>query len=505
MGVLLSEWSYLPSVIVGILTDPVLIGILFGGVAFGYVIGVVPGLGTTMGMALCLGLVFKMPPQHGLALLVGILVSSLSSGGITASLANIPGTASAAATCLDGYPLTLQGRGQEAVGFSYVSSIIGTISAAILVFLIQPFVTTIALAFGDFEVFLFCIFGLVVCGSLTGENPIKGWIAALFGIMIAGAGAEGIQSVVRYNFGNVNLLAGFDTVVLLIGLFGLSEVFYVLREKDVVEIAGKPGWPKINIPVFLKNRWNIVRSVLAGLWVGFIPGVGETAACWFSYDMAKNASKDKDLFGKGSPEGIIAAETANNASSLGALIPALALAVPGSGSAALFIAAMYMIGYEPGPALLIKSPGILCTITVLFILSAIAMLGVGYVLSRFALVFLSIPRTILMPIVVVFCFVGAYGTTYTLFSVLIAFIFGAIGFLMKLHGYPIAPMVLGVLIGKIMDLSFRRALMQHAANPMELFMRPLALGIIALLVIVMYFELKRNKKQNETNKEPAMK
>ncbi|MBQ5952036.1 MAG: tripartite tricarboxylate transporter permease [Lachnospiraceae bacterium] len=497
MGILLSEWSHLPSVIGEFFSNPILILILLGGLVYGYFIGVVPGLGTTMGMALCLGIIFKMPPVYGLTLLIGILVSSLAAGGITACLANIPGTAAAAATCLDGYPLTLQGKGREAVGYSYVSSIIGTLLAAVFIFLIQPFVTKIALSFGDWEVFLFCIFGLIVCGSLTGGNLVKGWVSAMLGVMVACCGAEGIQSVMRYTFGNPYLLGGVDSTVVLIGLFGLSEVFYILRTEKVVKIEGKGSWPKVDIATFLRNKWNIIRSALAGIWVGFIPGVGEVAACWFSYDIAKRSSKHKEKFGKGSEEGVIAAETANNASTIGALIPALALGVPGSGSAALFIAAMMMIGYRPGPTLLLTSPGILCRITFLFVLGALLMLVVGFVLSRFAIYFLSIPRAILMPFVAVFCLVGAYGTTYTMFGVVLALVFGVVGLFMKIYEYPIAPMVLGILVGKIMDTSFRRAMMQYGANPMDLFRRPLGLAIIALLIVVMFFEIRRTRKSRE--------
>ncbi len=497
MSVLLSEWSHLPAAMGAFFSDPVMILLLLGGLVYGYFIGVVPGLGTTMGMALCLGLIFKMTPNHGLALLIGVLVSSLAAGGITACLANIPGTAAAAATCLDGYPLTLQGKGREAVGYSYVSSIIGTILGALFIFLVQPFVTTIALMFGDWEVFLFCVFGLVVCGSLTGSSPVRGWVSAMAGIMIACCGAESVQSVVRYNFGVPELLGGVDSTVVLIGLFGLSEVFYCLKSKKPLKIEGRACWPKVDLKTFVKNKWNILRSALAGIWVGFIPGVGEVAACWFSYDLAKRASKHKEKFGKGSEEGVIAAETANNASTLGALIPALALGVPGSGSAALFISALFMIGYRPGPTLLITSPGFLSNLVFLFVMGALAMLAVGFVLSRFSIGFLSIPRELLMPFIAVFCLVGAYGTTFTLFSVAVAVFFGVLGFIMKLYGYPIAPMVLGILVGDIMDLNLRRAVMQYADHPLGLFARPLGIAILILLAVVMFFEVRRARKSKQ--------
>ena len=405
---MIHEWSYLPEMLGTILSSPTVLITLFLGVVLGYIIGVIPGLGATMGMALVLGLIFRMPQIQGLALLIGILVASMSSGGITAALANIPGTSAAAATVMDGYPMTLKGKGREAVGFAYVSSCIGSILAMILVFFIQPFIAAIALKFGNWEVFLFCIFGVLLCGSLVGGDPIRGWISAFVGIFISMCGAESVQSVVRYTLGTTSLLAGVSSTVAILGLFGLAEVFYVLKDKEQFGVSGQTGFPKIQIPVFMKNIGNIIRSLLAGVWVGFIPGIGESAACWFSYDLARKGSKNKAEFGHGCPEGIIAAEVANNASSVGALIPSLALGIPGSGSTAVFIAALFLIGYRPGPTLMKDSPGVLCAIAVCFIIAALMMLVVGYFLSRFAIKFLTIQNSLLMPIIVLFCAIGAY-------------------------------------------------------------------------------------------------
>lgn len=495
MAELMKEWLFLPEVLGQVFGSPAVLGLLMVGVIAGYIVGVIPGLGPTMGMALSLGIVFRIPPTEGLALLIGILTGSLSSGGITASLANIPGTSAAAATCLDGYPMTLQGRGREAAGLSYMSSVLGVIVATIFIFIIQPFVSSVALKFGDWEVFLFCLFGLMICGSLSGDVPIKGWIAAIVGLFLALVGADGVQSVIRYNFGLPDLLSGFDIVVAMIGLFGLGEVLYILIKHDEIKyVESEQGFPKIRLDILLKNKLNILRSALAGLWVGFIPGVGESAGCWFAYDLAKRSSKNKDTFGKGNEEGLIAAETANNASSIGALIPALALGVPGSATAAIFIAALYMMNYRPGPTLMLESPGILSKICVLFILSALVMIGVGFVLTKFVIRFLTIPNTYLMPIVAVFCAIGVYGSTYTMFSLAMLIFFGLLGLVMKLYNYPIAPMVLGLLIGNTADTSLRRAFMQYSDDPLALITRPFGLGVMVVLIILFIVSVKTDKK-----------
>jgi len=500
---MIHEWSYLPEMLGTILTSPTVLITLFLGVVLGYIIGVIPGLGATMGMALVLGLIFRMPQIQGLALLIGILVASMSSGGITAALANIPGTSAAAATVMDGYPMTLKGNGREAVGFAYVSSCIGSILAMILVFFIQPFIAAIALKFGNWEVFLFCIFGVLLCGSLVGGDPIRGWISAFVGIFISMCGAESVQSVVRYTLGTTSLLAGVSSTVAILGLFGLAEVFYVLKDKEQFGVSGQTGFPKIQIPVFMKNIGNIIRSLLAGVWVGFIPGIGESAACWFSYDLARKGSKNKAEFGHGCPEGIIAAEVANNASSVGALIPSLALGIPGSGSTAVFIAALFLIGYRPGPTLMKDSPGVLCAIAVCFIIAALMMLVVGYFLSRFAIKFLTIQNSLLMPIIVLFCAIGAYATTFTKFSLVLLLVFGLIGFLMKVFKYPIPPMLLGLLIGNTMDTALRRAMMQYGNDPWGMVTRPFGIGIMVFLLIMLYFSIKTTKSTKQAHADMA--
>ena len=218
-----SEWLFLPQAAAQYLADPMVWVFLLLGTVCGFFVGVMPGLGPTMGMALSLGIIFKLEAGQGMALLIGIFVAAIGSGGITASLLNIPGTA-AAATCMDGYALTRQGRSREAVGYSVVSSVIGTIAATVLIFLIQPFITAIALKFGDWETFLFCLFGLLVCGSLSGESKTRGWIAALGGCLVSMCGADGVQSVLRFTFGRPELLSGVDSVVAMLGFLVLSGV-----------------------------------------------------------------------------------------------------------------------------------------------------------------------------------------------------------------------------------------------------------------------------------------
>ena len=492
-----SEWLYLPQAAAAFLTDPLTWLFMIGGVFLGFLVGVIPGLGPTMGMALCLGLVFRLEYTHGMALLVGIFVAACGSGGITASLLNIPGTPAAAATCLDGNAMSKQGRSREAVGYSIVASVVGTLAGTVLIFLIQPFVTGIALKFGDWETFLFCVFGLLICGSISGGSRLRGWIAALVGCLLSLTGADGVQSVLRFTFGRGELLAGFNSVIAMLGLFGIGEVLYTLRTAQPAHTVEKTGFPLINWSALKANVGNMLRSALAGLWIGFIPGIGESAACWFSYDIAKRTSKHKEKFGHGSEEGIIAAEVANNACSAGALIPALALGIPGSSTAAIFLSAMYIMNLRPGPTLLIESPGILCGLCLLLLMAAIVMGVVSFLCSGFTIRILTIPQSLLMPLVAVLCAVGAYNATGTPFALIQLAFFGLLGYLMKLYHYPIAPFVLGLLVGPTADTSLRRALMQYSDNLLGLVARPFGLGLMVVLVLLFILGVKSERVSQE--------
>lgn len=489
-----SEWLFLPQAAVQYLGEPMVWLFLLLGTVCGFLVGVMPGLGPTMGMALCLGIVFKLPPAQGLALLVGIFVAAVGSGGITASLLNIPGTAAAAATCIDGYALSRQGKSREAAGYSVAASVIGTVAATVLIFLIQPFITAIALKFGDWETFLFCLFGLLVCGSLSGASRARGWLSALGGCFVAMCGADGVQSVLRFTFGRPELLSGVDSVVAMLGLFGIGEVLYTLGKPPSARVWEEVGFPRVNLPVLLKNGVNILRSVLAGMWIGFIPGIGESAACWFSYDLAKRTSRQKERFGHGSEEGIIAAETANNASSVGALIPALALGIPGSSTVAMFLSAMYILGFRPGPTLLLEAPGFLCGLCLLLLAAALALGVVAFLCAPFAIKLLSLPEHLLMPFIAVLCAVGAYGTTNTPFALVQLAVFGLLGYLMKRFQYPIAPFVLGLLVGKTADTALRRALMQYAGDFSGMLLRPFGLVILVVLSALLILGLKSGRR-----------
>jgi putative tricarboxylic transport membrane protein len=483
------EWGMIPSMAL-VVFSPLVIGMALLGTMLGIFVGATPGLTAVMGMALMLGFAFRIPMEWGLALLIAIYTGGIFAGGITATMINIPGTPAAAATCLDGFPLAKMGRAREAIGAVAIASGIGELLGELFTLISLPFVFLIALKFGDWEVFLACMAGVLVCGSLAGKEVVKGWISGILGLLIAMVGMEEIWAYPRFAYSEI-LIRGFNFVPALIGLFGISEVLMVLKERVPYKLLGKPGRAIIPFGILKKNVKNIIRSAFVGIGIGCIPGIGESASCWVSYDLAYRASKRKEDFGKGSFEGVIAAEVANNATSGGALIPTLVLGIPGSGPTAILLAALFIYGVRPGPMLMIERPGFVSFTILLFWLSAIMIILAGLILSSYVIRLLSIRREIILPIATAMSILGAWGSGFTYFDVVSAFIFGLVGYIMKEKGIPVAPMVLGILIGNIADTSLRRALLTYMNDPLAMFSRPIGMGLMILLALMLFFSIKK--------------
>lgn len=490
--IFLTEWATIPEMLRMTLSWPILPLIILG-TAIGIVVGVLPGLSAVMAMALLLGFVFRIPFELGWGLLISVYVGAIYAGGITATMINIPGTPGAVATCVDGFPLAKKGKARETIGLVTVGSGFGEILGESIMYLLLPVVTSIALAFGDWELALVCLIGIILAGALAGDNPLKGWIAGIFGLFIAMVGLEPIFAYPRFNYHPV-LLRGFDFVPILIGLFGVSEVLLVLKDKVPYELVGKPARALIPPGELKKNTRNIIRSALIGIGIGMIPGTGESVAPWVAYSFAQRASKHKDLFGKGSYEGVLAAEVSNNATSGGALIPTMVLGVPGSGPAAILLASLFIYGYRPGPLLIIESPGILTLTVLFFIASAAGMIIMGLLLSKYIISFLYMPREIILPVILVLGTIGAWTANFTLFDVSVMFAFGILGCILRARNFPLAPMILGVLIGGIFDNYLRRALLTYVNRPMEMLTRPIGLVLIFLMFFLLYTTFVVKKK-----------
>lgn len=481
---------------------PEIILMIVIGTLVGYFVGSLPGLTPSIGIALLIPFTFGMHPVAALILLISLYIAAEYGGGITAILLNAPGTPAAAATAFDGYPLASQGKAGKALTISIVSSAIGAlISTLLLIFTAIP-MASFALKFGPAEYFALAVFGLSLISSLSEGSLVKGFIAMFIGLLVITIGMDPINGVPRFAFTN-ELLGGVPFLPALIGLFALSEVFFMLEGNDVkaekVSKIEKFGL-KATIETLSKMKATLIRSPILGYLIGVIPGAGATIASIISYNEAKRWSKKPETFGKGNPEGIAASESANNAAVPGALAPLLALGIPGSASAAILIGALTMQGIQPGPLLFAEHPEIPYSIFAALLVSIPLMLAVGLWGARIWVNVTLIPKRILAVIVAGICILGAYAYSNSMYPVWIMLIAGVFGYLFRKIGVPTTPIVLAMVLGFMMEVNFRRALIVSKGDYTFFLTRPIALILLflALLTLVIpMIRMYRSKKKAE--------
>lgn len=456
----------------------------------GILIGALPGLSATMGIALLAGLTYTMNQDMALIVLLGIYVGGIYGGSLSATLIGIPGTGSAAATTLDGYPLAKKGLGREALSTVTIASFIGTLIGMVFLAFLTPALQDLSLMFASHEYALLAVFGVTICGTLTTEgSPLKGWIAGFFGLALSCVGYEQLFSIPRFTFNNVALYSGIAFVPAMIGLFGLPNIFDNLSRNtsaDSVDVSSEKKM-KISVLGMVRNNFaGIVRSGIIGTAIGAIPGVGEDVAAWLSYDTAKRSSKHPEEFGKGSFEGIIASETANNAAIGGALIPMLSLAIPGSPPSAVLLGALQLHGIRPGPMLTFDQPEFIPYMAALLLLASFMMRFSGWGICQIAPKILRVPFFILMPVVGVLSIIGAYALNVNMFDLTIMFVFGIIGYIFMKLKIPAAPIVLGLILGNMADANFRRALQASQGNFCPFVTRPLSIIVLLLIFFTIF-------------------
>lgn len=465
--------------------DPQIMLWIFISVTVGIIVGAMPGLTATMSIAILVGLTYGLPSELTFAIILSVYVGAIYGGSITAILLNIPGTAAAAATALDGNPLAQQGKANYAIGITRMASFIGTLFGLVLLLTIAPMLAKIALLFTSVEMALLALFGVLVSGFVASEDiKLKGWISAFIGMLVSMVGIDLLHGHQRFTFDQPMLLTGFAFVPIMIGVFGIAQVIEnlsapkAIRIKQTGSILPKFSDMKPHIPLAL-------RSGVIGTSVGIIPGAGEDMGGWLSYFAAKFTSKKKELFGKGSTEGIIAAETGNNASIGGALIPLLTLSIPGSAPAAVLLGALLLNGVRPGPMLMIEQPEFLPMFGALLFLACCILLVSGIIVAKFFIRVLDIPTKILMPMIAVLCVVGAFAINIRIFDVYVMLGFGLVFYILHKQKYPMAPLVLGVILGPMIDENLRRSFMIHG-DIGTVASRPIAivLGVMVLLMLL---------------------
>ncbi|RLC52695.1 MAG: C4-dicarboxylate ABC transporter permease [Candidatus Cloacimonadota bacterium] len=466
------------------------------GVIFGILAGAMPGLSPSMGVALLVPFTYTLDPTLALILLVAIYISANYGGSITAVTINAPGTPAAVVTSFDGYPLTLQGKPTTGLGFSLVASTVGgIIGTLILIFFSVP-LAKVAIKFHPAEYFALAIFGLTTVASLGGRNWIKAFITALFGLLISTIGIDPISGVSRFTFGISQLDDGFALIPALIGLFTLSEVFRQLEEfKLSTGVSGEISshWPKFID--YWKQKFTILRSSIIGTLIGIFPGAGATIASFISYDIAKRTSKEPEKFGKGSLEGVSSAQAACSGSVGGALVPLLTLGIPGSASAAVLIGALMIHGLNPGPQLFNKKPEMIFGIFASLIIANILIFVFGLFGSKLWIKVTEVPKKILFPLIFAVSIIGSFAVRFSFFDVASCLGFGIIGWLLRRNKFPVAPIVLGIVLGNIAETNFRQAVMMGGY---AIFFKRIASLLILLLaffsLVIPIIKMRKVKK-----------
>ena len=455
----------------------------------GVVMGALPGLTATMALALVTTLTLKLAPSQALLILICTYVGCIYGGSRSAILLNIPGTPASAASCLDGYALARQGLAGRAMGIATTGSVMGTLIGMFFLATLTPVLGGLALKFGAYEFFWLAFFGVIIAGTLTGDDPLKGWIAGIAGLFIATIGQEPQYGYERFAWGVRDLAGGIQLVPALVGAFGFAELLTAMRDRQApVKISAfDTVIPKVRD--VLQYWRTILRSGLIGTGVGIVPGVGEDVAAWSSYAAAKRASKEKEKFGKGSIEGLMAAETGDNACVPGAVIPVLTLAIPGSAPAAVLMAAMIIHGVKPGPLIMVENPEFVYDVVTMMLFATIGILIFGLVLTKALVQVLRVPQHLITPIVFVLCTVGSFAIAGRLFDVYVMLAFGLIGFFLRHYGYPMAPLVLGIVLGDLMEKNLRRALILSDGDLSPFFTRPIAGTVAAMIFATIAWKL----------------
>jgi putative tricarboxylic transport membrane protein len=483
---LFSQFGLFFGTIASLLSSPYNWVLLVASMVLGIVFGALPGLTATLGVALLTTLTYGLSLSAAMISLLAMYVGAVYGGSYASILINIPGTAAAAATALDGHPMALKGEGGRALGLTTTASFIGTILGTLALTATAPLIARLALQFTSFEFFLLAFFGIAISGSLTAKDLFyKSWIAGLLGLALACVGRDNLQSYPRFTMGFSALEGGIEVVPVLIGAFGIPQIIKTMRDPLRV---GKPQEVRRILPdwgTIARQLKNVVRSALIGIGIGAVPGVGEDVAAWVSYGTAKNTSRHPERFGTGEPAGVVACETANNACIGGALIPLLTLGIPGSPPAAMLLGALLIHGVNPGPNLPFERPGFLIEVTAIMLLCSATMWVCGMLLCRQVIKVLRAPSELFLPIVGALCVIGSYAIGLNIVNLYLMVIVGVAAFFLQEMEYPIAPLVIGVILGPMADENLRRALMVSQGSFLPFFTRPVSVILLLTIVLVM--------------------
>ena len=463
--------------------QPLTFLLLLLGVLGGMVFGSIPGLTATMGVALAIPFTFGMSAINGLTLLTGIYVGGVSGGLISATLLNMPGTPSSVTTCFDAYPMSCKGQSGQALGLGIISSFVGGISAVFVLITLAPLIARQALKFGPFEYFSLGILAFVAVSSMLGGNIWKNLISLTIGIILGTIGIDSINGLPRLTFGFYQLDGGISLLPLLVGLFCVSQIIedieaktHVIVPAEARNISFRQLFPPLRI--FIDNARTYIRSFIIGLGIGIFPGMGGGTSNIISYGLAKSSSRHPEEFGKGTPEGVIASETSNNASIGGAMIPLMALGIPGDAVTAILIGGFMIHGINPGPLLFRHNPDLVYSIFSAQFWGNILMFVAGLLLIKFFIFTLSFPKKYLLPVVTVFCVIGSFALSNRLFDVWILVFSGIFGYLWRKIDFPLVPIIIAFVLEPIVEQNLRQGLTASKGSFLPIVTRPISCGLL---------------------------
>jgi len=469
-----------------------LLAICMGGL-WGIIAGALPGISTSMGVVLLLPFTYSMSPITAFTMLVSAYCGGITGGSITAVLFGIPGEPSAVPTVMEGYSLAKKGHAAHALWVFILASAIGGIFSVFVMMAATPVIANFALRFGPPEYFALTLLGLSVVSGLSGGSVLKGMISCLFGIFLATIGTDGITGSERFTFGTTILLGGINFVTAMVGLLAVSEVF-IEEEQPFKEVKGSAEYKGLRqeLPKFseYKENWAILtKSSIIGTIVGALPGAGATIASFLAYGEAARSSKHPERFGNGAIDGLMATESSNNASTGGSMTTLLALGIPGSNTTAMLVAAFMIHGLQPGPLLLTQRPDIIYGIFVAMLLTNIFLVALSVIGVRLFLQLNRLPYSVFSAVIMILCVIGAFGLSNSVDDLYVMFAFGVIGYGMRKFGFPIAPAVLGLVLGDLAELSLRRSLLLSLGNPLILVSRPLSAILLFFAALSILYPL----------------
>lgn len=478
-----------------LIVDPFVLMVIFLAAVFGLFVGAIPGLTATMATALLVPITFFMDPVPALAAIVTTVAMAIFAGDIPGALLRIPGTPASAAYANEAYAMTRKGLAERALGTGLISAAAGGLFGTVVLVTSAPALAEFALKFSSFEYFWLACLGLSCAVFISTDSPVKGLVSLLIGLFIATIGLDITAGYPRFTFGSVELMGGVSFIPAMIGMFAISEVL-----RYVASTAKPQPVPQQSIGnvfsglggILRRYRINLLRGSLIGTVIGILPGAGADIAAWVAFAVSKKFSKEPHKFGTGHVEGLVDSGAANNAGLSGAWIPAIVFGIPGDSITAIVIGVLYMKGMNPGPTVFLNQPELIYAVFITFFIANLLLIPLGFIAVRSARQLLRVPRPVLMPIILMFCVVGSFAINNTVFGVTVMLILGLMAYIMEENGFPIAPTILGIVLGSMLEDNFMSSMIKADGNLMGFFDRPIAavLGVTTILIWTLPLILK---------------